>query len=58
VQDADMDISELVIPEVPIPARILEEKARAKKNQRKVLASAKARRKRAVTESAQKRKAS
>jgi hypothetical protein len=53
-----MDISELVIPEVPIPARILEEKARAQKNQRKVLAAAKARRKSAVKQSAQKRKAS
>jgi hypothetical protein len=53
-----MDINELVIPEVPIPARILEEKARAQKNQRKVLAAAKARRKRAITASAQKRKAS
>jgi hypothetical protein len=53
-----MDISELVIPEVPIPARILEEKARAQKNQRKVLTAAKARRKSAVKQSAQKRKAS
>jgi hypothetical protein len=53
-----MDISELVIPEVPIPARILEERARAQKSQRKVIASAKARRKRAVTQSAQKRRAS
>jgi hypothetical protein len=58
VQDAVMDISELVIPEVPIPARILEEKARSQKNQRKVLAAAKARRKSAVKQSAQKRKAS
>jgi hypothetical protein len=53
-----MDISELVIPEVPIPARILKERARARKNQRKVLESAKSRRKKAVTESAQKRRAS
>ena len=53
-----MDISELVIPEVPIPARIMEEKARAQKNQRKVLAAAKARRKKAVTQSSQKRRAS
>ena len=53
-----MDISELVIPEVPIPARILEERARAQKSQRKVIASAKVRRKRAVTQSAQKRRAS
>jgi hypothetical protein len=44
-----MDISELEIPEVPIPARILEEKARALKNQRAVLASAKARRKKSTT---------
>lgn len=53
-----MDISELVIPEVPIPARILKERARVKKNQRKVATSAKARRKKAVTQSAQKRLAS
>jgi hypothetical protein len=53
-----MDISELVIPEVPIPARILEERAREQKNQRKVLASAKARRKEALTQSARKRRAS
>jgi hypothetical protein len=53
-----MDISELVIPEVPIPARILEERARAKKNQRKILASAKARRKKASLPSTQKRRAS
>ena len=33
-----MDISELVIPEVPIPARILQERAKAQKNQRKVIA--------------------
>ncbi len=53
-----MDISELVIPEVPIPARILEERARAKKNQRKVLTSAEARRKKAAPQSTQKRRAS
>lgn len=53
-----MDISDIVIPEVPIPARILKERARAEKNQRKVIASAKARRKKAVTQSAQKRRAS
>jgi hypothetical protein len=53
-----MDISELVIPEVPIPARILEERARAKKNQRKVLASAKARRKKATPQTTEKRRAS
>jgi hypothetical protein len=53
-----MDMSELVIPEVPIPARILEERARAQKNPRKVIASAKARRKKSVTLSAQKRRAS
>ena len=54
----NMDISDLVIPEVPIPARILEEKARAQKNRRKVLAAAKNRRKKAVTQSSQKRRAS
>ena len=53
-----MDISELVIPEVPIPERILQERAKAQKNQRKVIASAKTRRKKAVTQSAQKRRAS
>jgi hypothetical protein len=49
-----MDISELEIPEVPIPARILEEKARALKNQRVVLASAKARRKKSTAAKAAK----
>lgn len=53
-----MDISELVIPEVPIPARILEERVRAKKNQRKVLAAAKAQRKKATPASSDKRRAS
>lgn len=49
-----MDISELEIPEVPIPARILEEKARALKNQRVVLAAAKARRKKSTATKASK----
>jgi len=31
-----MDISKIVIPEVPIPARILESKTASKKNQKKV----------------------
>ena len=53
-----MDISELVIPEVPIPGRILQERAKAEKNDRKVNTSSKARRKKAVTLSAQKRRAS
>jgi len=30
-----MDISKIVIPEVPIPARILESKTASKKNQKK-----------------------
>jgi len=53
-----MDISELEIPEVPIPARILEEKARARKNQRPVISAAKARRRRAAAAKTIKRKAS
>ena len=53
-----MDISKIVIPEVPIPARILQERAKAQKSQRKITTSAKARRKKAVTQSAQKRLAS
>jgi hypothetical protein len=52
-----MDISELEIPEVPIPARILEEKARAQKNRRAVISAARARRRRAAVKST-KRKAS
>lgn len=53
-----MDISELEIPEVPIPARILEEKARAQKNQRAVIAAAKARRRKTTAVKTIKRKAS
>jgi hypothetical protein len=53
-----MDISELEIPEVPIPARILEEKARAQKNQRAVISAAKARRRKSTTVKTIKRKAS
>ena len=53
-----MDISELEIPEVPIPARILEEKARAQKNQRAVISAAKARRRKVSTSKTIKRKAS
>jgi hypothetical protein len=53
-----MDISDLEIPEVPIPARILEEKARAQKNQRAVISAAKARRRKASTSKTIKRKAS
>jgi hypothetical protein len=53
-----MDISELEIPEVPIPARILDEKARAQKNQRAVIAAAKARRSKSTTSKTIKRKAS
>ena len=53
-----MDISELEIPEVPIPARILEEKARARKNQRAVISAANARRRKATTVKTIKRKAS
>jgi hypothetical protein len=53
-----MDISELEIPEVPIPARILEEKARARRNQRAVISAAKARRRKTTAVKAIKRKAS
>lgn len=56
-----MDISELEIPEVPIPARILEEleeKARARKNQRAVISAAKAQRSKTTLVKAIKRKAS
>lgn len=53
-----MDISELEIPEVPITLRILEEKARARKNQRAVISAAKARRRKVTTEKKIKRKAS
>ena len=53
-----MDISELEIPEVPIPARILEEKARARKNQRAMIASARARRRKVTPDKKIKRKAS
>ena len=53
-----MDISELEIPEVPIPARILEERAQAQKNQRVLASAAKARRRKATTSKTIKRKAS
>ena len=53
-----MDISELEIPEVPIPARILEARARAEKNRRVVISAAKARRRKVTTEKKIKRKAS
>jgi hypothetical protein len=53
-----MDINDLEVPEVPIPARILEERARAQKNQRAILASAKARRRKVTTDKKIKRKAS
>jgi len=53
-----MDINDLEIPEVPIPARILEERARAQKNQRAILAAAKARRRKVTTDKKIKRKAS
>jgi hypothetical protein len=53
-----MDISELEIPEVPIPTRILEAKARAVKNQRAVISAAKARRRKATTSKTIRRKAS
>ena len=53
-----MDISELEIPEVPIPARILAERARGEKNRRAVISAAKARRKKVTTEKKIKRKAS
>ena len=53
-----MDISDLEIPEVPIPARILEERARTEKNRRVVISAAKARRRKVTTEKKIKRKAS
>jgi hypothetical protein len=53
-----MDISEIEIPEVPIPTRILEEKSRAVKNQRAVISAAKARHRKATTSRTVKRKAS
>jgi hypothetical protein len=53
-----MDISELVIPEVPIPARILDSKFASKKKPIKRVPSSKTRKKKAVTKSVQKRKAS
>jgi len=53
-----MDISDLEIPEVPIPSRILEEKAQAQKNQRMLASAAKARRRKAKTVKSVKRKAS
>ncbi len=52
-----MDISKLVIPEVPIPARILESKTAIKKKKSKSPTSGKAARKRAVSKATQKRKA-
>ena len=58
VQDSQMDISELVIPEVPIPARILEGKVGKSKKTVKRAASTKTRKKVAVTKSVKKRKAS
>ena len=53
-----MDISELEIPEVPIPARILEEKERARKNQRAVISAAQTQRRKTTTVKTIKRKAS
>ena len=52
-----MDISKLVIPEVPIPARILESKTASKKKKIKSPTSGKAARKKAVSKTTQKRKA-
>jgi len=52
-----MDISKIVIPEVPIPARILEGKSASKKKQGKSPTAGKATRKKAVVKSTKKRKA-
>jgi len=52
-----MDISKLVIPEVPIPARILDNKTAGKKKQSKSPTAGKATRKKAVSKSPAKRKA-
>jgi hypothetical protein len=57
VQDSGMDISKIVIPEVPIPARILESKTASKKKQNKSPTTGKATRKKAVVKSTKKRKA-
>jgi hypothetical protein len=57
VQDLGMDISKIVIPEVPIPARILESKTASKKNQKKSSTTGKAARKKAVVKSTKKRRA-
>jgi hypothetical protein len=51
-----MDISKIVIPEVPIPARILESKTASKKKQKKSPTAGKATRKKAVSKPTQKRK--
>jgi hypothetical protein len=52
-----MDISKIVIPEVPIPARILESKSTSKKKQSKSSTTGKVARKKAVSKSETKRKA-
>jgi hypothetical protein len=52
-----MDISKIVIPEVPIPARILESRTTSKKKQSKSPTAGKATRKKAVSKSPAKRKA-
>jgi len=52
-----MDISKLVIPEVPIPARILESKTASKKKKSKSSTAGKAARKKAVVKSTKKLKA-
>jgi hypothetical protein len=52
-----MDISKIVIPEVPIPARILESITASKKNQKKSSTTGKTARKKAVSKSTKKRKA-
>jgi hypothetical protein len=57
VEDSGMDISKIVIPEVPIPARILESKTASKKKQKKSPTAGKATRKKAVSKSPAKRKA-
>jgi hypothetical protein len=52
-----MDISKLVIPEVPIPARILESRTTSKKKQSKSPTVGKTTRKKPVSKATQKRKA-
>jgi hypothetical protein len=57
VQYSGVDINKLVIPEVPLPARILESTTANKKKQSKSATGGKATRRKAVSKATQKRKA-